>query len=276
MFNHWHTEPLLLGSLLLSAWLYLLAVGPFRDLLARARPPTPPFPRSRAATFLAGLATVYAAVGSPLDQIGESLLFSAHMLQHMLLVYVAAPLILLGLPPWLLDSLLSPPHVRRALRFLTHPVFAATAAALLLTAWHAPDLYEAALLNRTLHALEHACFFFPALLVWWPILSTATELPPLTHGLRILYAFALMVVQLPLFLFLIFSDAPLYPTYALAPRLFDLTPLEDQFLAALLMKVANELVCLTIMAHSFYRWYNAESAPAPSEPPQIALKTPAP
>jgi len=114
---HWHTEPLLLITILGFGWLYALGVGPLRHRIA----PGESFPLGRCITFYAGLGLVYLTVGSPLDQIGEQFLFSAHMVQHMLLIYFAPVLFFFGVPPWLIDWLLAPPRVRRAMSVLTHP-----------------------------------------------------------------------------------------------------------------------------------------------------------
>ncbi len=96
---HWHTEPLLLITLLLVGWLYALGVGPLRERIA----PGTLFPRRQAILFYLGLIIVYLAVGSPLDQIGEQFLFCAHLPQHMLLIYFSPVLFIFGTPAWLID-----------------------------------------------------------------------------------------------------------------------------------------------------------------------------
>src|SRR5436190_21423169 len=101
--RHWHNEPWLIGGLVLVGWLWAVLAGPGRIRLA----PGTPFPRRQAGFFYVALLIFYFAVGSPLDQIGERFLFSAHMLQHQLLIYPAAVLFLLGIPSWMLDPLLS-------------------------------------------------------------------------------------------------------------------------------------------------------------------------
>ncbi len=100
---HWHTEPLLLLLIVGVVWGYALIIGPYRESFA---PQLTRHPVKSSISFYFGVFFAYIAVGSPLDQIGESFLFSAHMLQHMLLIYVSAPLIILGLPPELTDSFL--------------------------------------------------------------------------------------------------------------------------------------------------------------------------
>src|SRR3954470_23145010 len=119
--RHWHNEPYLVGGLVLLGWLWALAAGPFRARLA----PGTPFPRANAWQLYSALTIFYVAVGSPLDQIGERFLFSAHMLQHQLLIYPAAALFLLGLPHWMIDPALSKPAVRIPVQFFTRPVVAA-------------------------------------------------------------------------------------------------------------------------------------------------------
>ena len=96
---HWHTEPLLLITLLLFGWLYAIAIGPLRSAID----PNARFSLSRGISFYLGLIITYLAVGSPLDQIGEQFLFSAHMIQHMLLIYITPTLFFVGIPNWLID-----------------------------------------------------------------------------------------------------------------------------------------------------------------------------
>ncbi len=116
--RHWHNEPYLVGGLIFLGWLFAIVAGPLRRRLA----PEAPYPRRHAFCFYGALAIFYLAVGSPLDQVGERFLFSAHMLQHQLLIYPAAVLFLLGLPAWMIDPLLARPALQRLLRFLTRPL----------------------------------------------------------------------------------------------------------------------------------------------------------
>ena len=113
--RHWHNEPYLIGGLVFLGWLWAILAGPLRARLAPGRP----FPRREAWAFYGALFIFYLAVGSPLDQIGERFLFSAHMLQHQLLVYPAAVLFLVGLPAWMVDPLIDRPALRRLAR--CHP-----------------------------------------------------------------------------------------------------------------------------------------------------------
>ena len=107
---HWHTEPFLLSSLLFFGWAYAVATGPLRFRFA----PEQAFPIRASILFYIGLITVYIAVGSPLDAIAELFLFSAHMTQHMLLIYLAPTLLIFGMPPWLIDPLIGGIRAKRS------------------------------------------------------------------------------------------------------------------------------------------------------------------
>jgi len=257
---HWHTEPLLLLLLIGAGWLYALAVGPFRENIARGER----FPARQATWFFLGLAAAYLTVGSPLDQWGEDFLFSAHMVQHMLLVYLVPPLLIRGLPGWLWDWLLAPRAVRAVVRPLVNPFAAWLVFTFSYTVWHIPALYELALQNKAAHVLEHWCMFAPAIMMWWPVISPSKRLPPAPYGGRMLYLFLLMVGQLPVFAFLTLSEQVLYPTYEFAPRVIDLTPLQDQILGGLIMKVTNMAVSLNLLAWCFYAWYREENEDRPA------------
>ncbi|MFN7341014.1 MAG: cytochrome c oxidase assembly protein [Opitutia bacterium] len=252
---HWHTEPLLILTVVGASWLHAMACGPLRGRLA----PGSAYPVGHAVRFHLGVLAAYLAVGSPLDQLGEAYLFSAHMLQHMLLIYGAAPLVAAGLPPEMIDRWLErSPRALGIARLLVHPLFAAILFTLVFSCWHFPELYEWALRDRLVHVIEHWTIFLPAVLLVWPLVSTSRVLPRLGHGASILYAVALMVADLPLWAALIFGDQPIYDTYRLAPRITGLDPLQDQILGASAMKVFNEAFSLWHMGAAFLLWYRAE------------------
>jgi len=253
---HWHTEPLLLLVVVGASWLYALAVGPWR---ARWAPAGAAYPVWSAVSFHAGVLVAYLAVGSPLDQLGEGFLLSAHMLQHMLLIYIAAPLIVLGLPPEMTDAFLrAHPRVTAVLRRLVHPVVAGVLFSFIFIVWHFPECYEAALRSRPLHIIEHWSMFLPAILMVWPLLSRSAVLPRIGFGYAIVYAFALMIADLPLWLGLIFGDHPIYETYRLAPRICWLSASDDMVLGASIMKGFNELFSLVNMGLAFFAWYKRD------------------
>lgn len=214
--RHWHNEPWLIGGLVVLGWLWAVLAGPGRARLA----PGAPFPRWHAVRFYSSLFVFYLAVGSPLDQIAERFLFSAHMLQHQLLTYPAAILFLLGIPHWMIDPFLQRPFMHQPLRLLLSPVVCALVYSLVVGLWHAPSLYDLALRNKLVHVLEHLMFFLAALLYWWPLLSPSRVLPRRNYGVQMLYLVGVVVTMTPVFAYITFSQDVLYPTYEFAPRLF--------------------------------------------------------
>lgn len=251
----WQFDPVLIGTIVTLATCYALATGPLRARLA----PAAAFPRGRAAWFYAGLATLYLLEGSPLHDLAERYLLSAHMLQHLLVAYLVAPMLLLGLPTWVLRPLLLNRTVRPVARVATQPLVAFFVFSVFFSAWHIPAVYEGALRNSSLHHFEHVLFLLSSLLVWWPLMSPLPELPRPAFGLQILYLFLLPIAQIPVFGAITFSDHVLYPTYAEAPRVLLADARHDQALGGVLMKVGGLFAFGGPLAWLFLRWFQAEN-----------------
>lgn len=200
----------------------------------------------------------YFTVASPLDAIGEAYLFSAHMVQHMILIYVVPVLFLLGLPAWLLRPVMTVGAVSFICRWLTHPIIACLLFNLNFAVWHIPALYEWGLQNRAVHILEHGMFMSTAVLMWWSLSSRLPEHPRLPPGLQVLYILTLALGQIPVFAYITFAGEVLYPTYATAVRLVPLSPLEDQQLGGIIMKTVSMAVRFAMLALAFRRWYQTE------------------
>lgn len=250
--RHWHNEPWLVGGLVVLGWLWAIAAGPLRGRLA----PGTAYPRSHALRFYLGLISFYIAVGSPLDQVAERFLFSAHMLQHQILIFPAAILLLQGTPAWMIDPLLRPRLVRIPARFFTHPLISGITYTLVVSLWHAPALYDWALQDRLVHIVEHLMFFGAAVLYWWPVLSPSLVLPRRPHGVQMLYLLAVIIAMTPLFAFITFSHDVLYPTYEFAPRLFPtFTAMHDQVLAGVMMKLVGLFGGMVAFGFAFAGWY---------------------
>ena len=256
--RHWHNEPYLVGGLILLGWAYALATGPFRDRLGGPAA----YPARAAACFFAALLIFYLAVGSPLDQIGERFLLSAHMVQHQLLMYPAAVLCLLGLPAWVVRPVTAARPLRGLLRLLTRPLVAGGLLVVVFSAWHLPALYDWALQDKLVHVVQHLMFFGVALLYWWPLYSPSAEFPPISYAGQMLYLVLVAIGMTPVFAFITFSRGILYPTYEYAPRIIaGFSPADDQVLAGALMKIVGMAVALTAFAVSFFRWYRSSERP---------------
>lgn len=253
--THWHNEPILIGGLIFLGWLYAILTGPWRTRLA----PGSAYPRGHAIRFYTALTVFYLAVGSPLDQLGERFLLSAHMLQHQLIIYPAALLLLLGLPDWLVRPVTGRPGLQPILRVLTNPVVCGLVYTGVLTGWHMPLLYDLALQNRPLHIAEHFTMFGAALFYWWPLASPSREFPPASYAWQMLYLPGVLIGMTPVFAYITFSQDVLYPTYEYAPRISSLTAAGDQLLAGAMMKLVGMTVAITAFGVSFYRWYLADA-----------------
>lgn len=213
--------------------------------------------RSQPWYFAAGVVTLFIALTSPIDTLA-SILFLMHMTQHVLLIMVAAPLILLGLPTPLLTPLVQNTRIKTGLAWLTHPAIAFILYNFTLVIWHLPTLYEAALRHDVLHSLEHAMFFGTALLSWWPLLSPLPQLPRLAYPAQILYIFLLAIPAGILGAVLVFSGQAFYPTYIAAPRLGDFSALADQQAGGLVMMVPSKMIYLVALTIIFFIWFNQE------------------
>ena len=250
--RHWHNEPYLVGGLIFLGWLYAILAGPLRHRLA----PGTAYPVAAAVKFYAALVIFYLAVGSPLDQIGERFLFSAHMLQHQLLAYPAAILFLLGLPHWMIDGVLDRPGLRGVVRVAFHPVICGLVYTVVIGVWHSPQLYDWALRDKLVHVLEHLMFFGASLFYWWPQLSPSRVVPRISYASQMLYQLGVVIGMTPLFAYITFSTEILYPTSEFAPRLVaDFTAGEDQLLAGTMMKLGGLMVAVAAIGVSFYRWF---------------------
>jgi putative membrane protein len=247
----WNWEPAILIGLALSGGLYGASL---RALWTQAGVGHGVSVR-QAAAFAAGWVALVAALVSPLDVLSE-VLFSAHMLQHILLIMVAAPLLVLGAPPaalawgipraWRrklfgLGRSLAP--LRAAGHLLALPLVAWGLHVLALWAWHAPGLYEPALIDERLHALEHLSFLGTALLYWWGLLQSVGG-REMGLGLRLLSIFTMALQSGLLGVLLTFSPQPWYTSQSSGAAVWGLTPLEDQQLAGVLMWVPTGVIYL--------------------------------
>jgi cytochrome c oxidase assembly factor CtaG len=259
IWGDWSWEPSVILGCLALAGLYLGAAGPWRKRWLRSgRLAEAPISKGKIAWFMGGLAVVMFALLSPLDEIGDSYLFSAHMVQHLLLILAAAPMLLLGTPGWMLSPLLGNPIIRSVGRWLTHPVVAFLIFNINFAAWHFPALYQATLLNENVHILEHLLFLATAVLNWWPVIGPAEELPRLPSPGQMLYLFLDAVPGTVLGAIFVFADGPLYPFYVSAGRLFGISPDVDQQLGGLIMASVGSLVYLAALGGVFAAWLERE------------------
>lgn len=249
--------PSVVAGLIGLAFLYALVTGPYRGRFARARPVETP----RRAAFGAAIVVMALALASPLDLLADEYLFTAHMLQHLMLTLVAAPLFLLGTPDWLFHTLLNATRLRGLAVWARHPLVAFFGFNAIFAMAHVPAFYELTLASEPLHALEHIVFVATAMLMWMPVVSPAPDIvapyPPLG---QVLYLFLQTVPASLLGALLSIAGSPSYPTYVLAPRLFGVSALEDQQIGALIMWVGSGVFFLVASAIVFFVWAGREEA----------------
>jgi putative membrane protein len=256
----WNWEPSILIGLAGQAGAYLACVGPLRGRFAGSAP----VPPARVQTFLLGVLVMFIALVSPLDILGDRYLLTAHMVQHLLITLVAPPLLLLGTPRWLLRPLLIPRFALPIGRWLTSPLVAFVLFNATFALWHVPAFYDAALRSLPIHILEHVTMFATATLTWWPIFSPLDELPRLSEPAQCVYLFFESLPPTILGALITFSGAVLYPTYRDAPRIWGLSPLDDQQVGGLIMWIPGALVFFGVLTVVFIRWLNRdEYEPSP-------------
>lgn len=256
VWTHWHGHPDAILGLALIEGAYLLGVGPLRERYNLADDVEP----RQIANFTAGILVIFIALSSPIHVLSDNYLFSAHMLQHVLLTLVAPPLLILGMPEWLLRPLLRPNLSFRVARITTHPIAAFALFNVVFSIWHVPALYETSVNHHSIHIAEHVVFIGTALLMWWPIASTMPELPRISHPMQMAYLFSLSVAQIIVFATITFAKEPLYEFYANAPRISALSPLVDQQLGAIIMKIGGGVFFMTLFIIVFFRWFGHEES----------------
>jgi putative membrane protein len=229
-------------------------VGPARRRFALG----PPVEIWRPLCFGAGLLVMLGSLNGPIHDLSDFYLFWVHMAQHLLLTMVLPPLLIAGVPGWLLEPVLRGKRVRAVARVLTHPVFAGVLFSAILLLWHTVDAYDLMMRDHDVHVVTHLTFMVTAVILWWPVMSPTPRLPRLGPGMGMLYLF---LVQLPMQLLgaiITFADRPLYTWYLSAPRTWGLSPLDDQKLGGLLMWVPGNLWIWGAMSVLFFRWAKSE------------------
>jgi putative membrane protein len=246
-----HPEVVLACGFAAAAW-----AGAWHARGTRPRP-------GQAVRFAGGLLALLLALNGPLHDLSDWYLFSAHMVQHLVLTLVVPPLLLTGVPGFMLDALLRPCLARRApgavVRTLTRPLPAFTAYAVAVVGWHLPGPYNAALEIHGWHVVEHLALLGAAILGWWPIVSPSRLAPPLPYAAQLLYLFVFGMPMTVVAAMITGAERVLYPFYEAAPRIVDLTPLADQRLGGVIMWVPSGLIPLAAFTIVFFRWVAAEA-----------------
>src|SRR6476646_9304537 len=143
--------------------------------------------------FFSGLLVMFASLNGPIHDLSDDYLFSAHMVQHLLLTLAVPPLLLAGTPGWMLRPVLSRKAIAPLARFLTRAPMAFVIFNVTFAVWHLPPFYNSAMAHHSLHILEHLMFMAAAVLMWWPLLSQLPEFPRLAYPGQMLYSFLMSI-----------------------------------------------------------------------------------
>ena len=233
------------------------------------------FPRWRLGCFVLGLAVIWIAVASPLDGFADVLL-SAHMVEHLLLMSFAPPLLLLGYPivpllrglprqatATMLGPLIRMERLRRFGHLLIAPLVAWLAMNLVFLAWHVPAAYDFALEHEHWHEFEHLCFLGTSILFWWPVIHPWPTRESYAGWLLLVYLVMADIVNTVLSAFLAFCDRPVYSYYLREPNPFSISPLSDQRAGAVVMWVVGSAVFLVPAVMLTVRLLQREGRTAP-------------
>ncbi len=253
-------EPYVFLSLLPFAAAYLWAVSPAGRRHFKG---SGPVPRWQVWTFLGAIFVIYLGFGGPLDVLADGYLFTAHMLQHTLETMVAAPLLVVSLPSWLLDPVLDNRLSGALLRFFTKPVVGATFFAVVFAVSLWPPVYDLYEQSEGLHFLMHGLLLVSSVAMWWPVWSPTERLPRLKPLVRCLYIFLDTLPMIVPLAMVMLQTQPIYPYYDHTPRLFGLTQLGDQQLGAAVMFTLMHTAYIIAFLVAFFQWSRSERSTKP-------------
>jgi putative membrane protein len=246
----WALHPsVLIGTGILGA-LYFWGIGPLRRRLNLA----PPASGWQVASFSGALFLLLVSLNGPVHDLSDYYLFSVHMAQHLALTLIFPPLLLAGIPSWLLTPLLRRKPVLSVARALAQPVVAATVYSVTILAWHIPTAYDLMMRDHDVHIITHLMFMVTATMMWWPVMSPSPEVPRLSPGTAMLYLFLVGIPMQLVAALITLSGDVLYPWYSAAPRTWGLSPLDDQQLGGLLMWVPGNIWMFLAVGVLFFQW----------------------
>ena len=210
--------------------------------------------------FYVALVVMFFSLNGWLHDLSDSYLFSAHMVQHLMLAFVVAPLMIMGTSGEMLRPLLAVRGLGAVARWMTAPTRCFAIFNVVVAGWHLPPLYNYALAHHPIHILQHLMFLAASVIMWWPVLSPLPELPRLSYPGQMLYLFLLSIPMAIISVYISYADTVLYPKYASAPRVWGITPMDDQMMGGLIMWIPGGLFFYTIISVVFFRWQQRDGA----------------
>ena len=257
LYSHWMLDPAIALFIIALTAAYLFVVGP----LNRRRPGAEnrPVSNTQVRWFLAGQLALFVSLGPPLDDWAYYYFSSAHMVQHLILMFVVVPAWIKGTPSWIFDPIVQSRRGRFLLTWVPRAVPGFLLASLIIALWHVPLFYNATLTNELIHALQHLFFLVAGFAFFWPLMSTVKASPQLSPPMKSLYLFAQTIPSGIVGATIVYAAPPLYPHYADATvRPWGLSVADDQVLGGMIMWVGMNTVFLLMLSIIFLRWAGDE------------------
>lgn len=267
-------SPILIGVLVFFTVLYFLVTIKWRKDFEYSEK----LKKGEAISFVFAMIMLYVIIGSPIDLMAH-IMFTMHMVQMAFLLLFIPIFFIIGIPNWLWKSTINLPYIKPAFHFLTRPIIAIFLFVFLFSLYHLPTVFDFIKLDETLHGIYTFVLFMSALFMYWPLLNTVEDEPRMKDLNKFFYIIANAILITPAFALIIFSSTPFYSTYTdgetwmkamtlcvpsstlqgltlSGPELFtNMSPLEDQQLGGVIMKIIQEIIFACILGRVFILWY---------------------
>ena len=257
MYSHWMIDPRIALMIMVMTVGYFAVIGP----LNRNRPGHEDRPVSNAQIrwFLAGQVLLLISLGPPLDDWSYYFFSSAHMVQHLLLMFAVVPCWIKGTPPWIVEPVIRKPWGKFLFTVVPRALPGFVIASVIIVLWHWPPFYNLTLDNQFVHFLQHMAFLVTGFLFFWPIMSTVPESPQLSPLMKCLYLFAQTIPSGVVGATIVYAAPGLYPHYAEAnQRPLGISIAEDQQMGGLIMWVGMNTIFLLMITVIFLKFASAE------------------
>lgn len=252
-FDLW--SPVILLVVVVVGYVYSRFIAKGNGNFADAKPVS----ANQKLSFYSGIALFYIGQGSPINYIGHHYLFSVHMLQQTILYLIVPIFIWLGTPAWVLRLVMNNLVIRSVISFFTRPLIALFLFNMLFSIYHMPFIMDNLMKNDVWLFGYHTILLFTAFMMWFPVFSPLPEINRLNDLKKIGYIFGNGLLLTPACALIIFANSTLYDMYANVTVPFaHLSPMDDQQLGGVIMKIIQEIVYGATLAYIFFRWYRRE------------------
>jgi putative membrane protein len=250
----WHAEPQTVLTIALVALTYVAA-----SIGLKRRPN-----QRQQMAFWMGILVLAISLTGPLDAYAKGFSFSAYIFQQMILIFIAPPLLLLGLPGWMARPVMMNRFIEPFARRLTRPLIAFLTFSMFFALLHYPALCDQVCHARPFYGGIRVALVAVGLLLWWPMLSPLPEYPRLSYPMQILYLFLLMIPMTAVAAPITMAETVLYLYYGMGKHPFGLTPLADQVLGGLIMWIGQGVYIMFVFSGIFFRWAQREDSEFPA------------